>query len=94
MYCNCLLMTRTWELGPILGNLDPYSETLNLTRTRLCTKVPEYNTLKKSLIFCIFLINVLNLISTLTIGALLLCHVSWVIGFESGLKKIDFTWRY
>ena len=54
MYCNCLLMTHTRELGPILGNLDPYSGTLNLTRTRLCTKVPKYNTLKKALIFCIF----------------------------------------
>ena len=47
MYCNCLLMTCTRELRPVLGNMDPYSGTLNLTRTRLCTKVPEYNTLKK-----------------------------------------------
>jgi hypothetical protein len=40
-------------MGPVLGNLDPYSGTLILTRTRLCTQVPEYNTLKKSLMFCI-----------------------------------------
>ena len=24
----------------------------------------------------------------------LFCHVPWVIGFESYLKKIDFRWRY
>ena len=55
---------RTREPGPVLGNLDlnrslvwdPYSGgTLNLTCTRLCTQVPEYNTFKKSLIFCILL---------------------------------------
>ena len=32
-------------MGPVLGNLDPYSGTLNLTRTCLCTQVPKYNTL-------------------------------------------------
>ena len=31
------------SLGPVLGNLDPYLGTLNLTRTRLCTQVSEYN---------------------------------------------------
>ena len=31
-------------MGPVLGNLDLHSGTLNLTRTRLCTQVPEYNT--------------------------------------------------
>jgi hypothetical protein len=40
----------------------------------------------------VFPLNVLNLISTLTINALLLCHVSWVIGFDTqggggGVKK-------
>ena len=23
-----------------------------------------------------------------------ICHVSWVIGFKSGLRNIDFSWRY
>ena len=23
-----------------------------------------------------------------------ICHVHWVIGFESGLRNIDFSWRY
>ena len=31
-------------MEPILGNLDPYSGILNLTRTCLCTQVPKYNT--------------------------------------------------
>ena len=31
-------------MGPVLGNLDPYLGTLNLTCTRLCTQVPKYNT--------------------------------------------------
>ena len=47
-----------------------------------------YKEVSKFLGFCC---KCLNLISTLTINALLLCHVSWVIGFESGLKKIDFS---
>ena len=33
-------------MGPVLGNLDLYSGTLKLTHTLLCTKDPEYNTLK------------------------------------------------
>ena len=41
-------MTRTWELRPVLGNLDPYSGTLKQTRTRLCTQVPEYGRQKKT----------------------------------------------
>ena len=41
-------------MGTVLGNLDLYSGTLNLTCTRLCTQVPEYNILEESLIFCIF----------------------------------------
>ena len=32
-------------MGPVLGNLDPYSGTLNLTRICLCTQVLKYNTL-------------------------------------------------
>ena len=41
-----------------------------------------------------FTINVLILISIVTIDAWLFCHVSWVIGFVFGLKKIDFTQRF
>ena len=81
-------------MGPVLGNLDPYSGTFNLTRTRLCTQVPEYNTLKNPSYFAFCLINVLNLISMPIIDALLLCHVAWVIGIESGSKKIGSSQRY
>ena len=35
-----------------------------------------------------------NLISTPIIDALLLCHVSWIIGIESGSKKIGSSQRY
>ena len=28
-------------MEPVLGNMDPYLGTFNLTRTRLCTQVPE-----------------------------------------------------
>jgi hypothetical protein len=92
----CTVIVYSW---PVLGNFDPYSGTcpysgtLKLTCTRLCTKDPEYNTLKNPSYFVFCLINVLNIISMLIIDALLLCHVSWVIGFESGLKKIDFSKR-
>ena len=84
--------------GPVLWNLDPYSGTLNLTRTLflVCTQVSEYNTLKKLsyFVFCILylvfcFLNVLNLISMSFIDALLHCHVSWVMAIESGSKKID-----
>jgi hypothetical protein len=90
--------TRTQEplctdfvyIGPVLGNLDPY---LGTSSTCLCTKVPEYGTHIKNTPYLgvFFTINVLILISTVTIDAWLFCHVPWVIGFESGLKKINFT---
>ena len=62
----------------------------SFTRTRLCTQW----TLEKNLIFFIWLINVLNLISLSIIDSLLLCHVSWVIEIESGHKKIGSSQRY
>jgi hypothetical protein len=34
-------MTPTWELRPVLGNLDSYWEILKLTRTHF-TRDPEY----------------------------------------------------
>ena len=49
---------------------------------------------KNNLYFVFCLINVLNLISMPIIDALLLCHVSGVIGFEFGLKKIGSSQRY
>ena len=36
-WANFLTWTRTWEPGPVLGNLDLYSGTW--TCTRLCTQV-------------------------------------------------------
>ena len=64
-------------------------------RDYLTFKVPEYGTHKKTPhIWGFFTINVLILISTVTIDAWLFCHVPWVIGFEFGVKKIDFTQRY
>ena len=66
----------------------------NLTRTRLCIHVTEYNTLKNPSYFIFCLINVLNLISMPIIDAFLLCHVSWVMEIESGSKKISSSQRY
>ena len=34
--------------------------------------------------------NVFSFIFGLILDAVLVCYVVWVIGFESGLKKIDF----
>ena len=48
---------------------------------------PYYRTHTKKPIFGFFTINVLILISTVTIDAWLFCHVPWVIGFKSGLKR-------
>ena len=39
-------------------------------------------------------VNVLNLIFMTIIDDLLLCHVSWVIGIESGSKKIGSSQKY
>ena len=47
-------LTRTQELRPVLGNLDPYSGTLKLTCTRLCTQVPEYRRQNNTPRICFF----------------------------------------
>ena len=39
-------------------------------------------------------IYVLSFIFGLILDAVLVCHVVWVVGFQSGLKKIDFSWIY
>ena len=85
-------------MGPTLGNLDPYSG----TRTRLCTQLWIWPVLvyvlkfpsKNFSYFLFCLVNVLNPISMPIIDALLLCHDSWVIGIESGHKKIGSSQRY
>ena len=90
MQWNCLHMTRTWEIRPVLGNLDPYSGTHSI-----CSKGPKYNTHQKNAsYFIIFTVNFLVHISTTIIDALAVCHFPWVTRFQSGLKKIDFSRRY
>ena len=97
---------HTQEPGPVLGNLDlnrllvwdPYLGSWTRTWELWIWPVFVYvlkflsATLLKILsYFVLCLINVLDLISMPIIDALLLCHVSWIIGFESGLKKIGFS---
>ena len=77
--------TRTREPGPVLGNF-PYSFMYSSPWVQDTQKNTPY--------LGFFAINVFILIFTLTIDAWLFCHVPWVIGFESGLRNIDFSQRY
>ena len=84
--------------GPLLGNLDPYSGTWTRTRNPAVLvyvlKFSSTTLLKNPSYFVFCLINVLNLISMPIIDTLLLSHVSWVIGIESGPKMISSSQRY
>ena len=75
--------THTQEPEPILRNFefDPYLFMYSGSRVQHFKKIPH------------ILYFVLNLIS-MTFDALLLCHVSWVIGMESGTKKIGSSQKY
>ena len=84
----CTDFVYSWS---VLGNLDPYS---GISHTHLCANVPGYGTHKKHPRLGVFTMNVLILISRVTIDAWLFWNVPWVIWFESGLKKIDFSQIY
>jgi len=81
----------------------PYSGTWVHKRVRVKFKVPEYGSRFPStdfeknnwnyLIFANLFKNVLSFTFGLILDAVKVCHVVWVIGFGSGLKKIDFGRR-
>ena len=49
---------------------------------------------RNHLIFANLFKNFLSFIFGLILDAVLVCHVVLVVGFKSGLKKIDFRQRY
>ena len=75
--------TRTREPGPVLGNLYVLILFILDPYSGTWTRTRELPVL----------LYVLRFLSTGPIDAWLFCHVPWVIGFESGLKKIDIRSR-
>ena len=74
---------------------DPYSFMYSGSRVRVQVSVYEFwKNNGNHLIFAKPSKNVLSFIFVLILDAVLVCHVIWVIGFESGVKKIDYSRRY